>query len=49
MSEERFFQWLKLTAASIAFVCFAVVFVSIAVLFAVNVWKEIEQVIGGGA
>ena len=49
MSEERFFQSLKLTAASIAFVCFAVVFVSIAVLFAVNVWKEIEQVIGGGA
>ena len=49
MSEERFFQWLKLTAASVAFVCFAVLFVSIAVLFAVNVWKEIEQVVGGGA
>ena len=49
MSDERFFRWLMLTAASVVFVCFAVLFVSIAVLFAVNVWKEIGQVMGGGA
>ena len=49
MTEERFFQWLRLTAALLAFICLSVVFVSIAVLFVVNVRKEIEQVIGGGA